>query len=121
MGKSELGVVVAPTGTGKSMVLVHLGSNAVMEGKTVVHYTLELQDTVIGKRYDSCITEYPLSELSVFKERFEKIKDLDGRLIVKEYPTKSASTGTIRNHLNKLIKRIEPGMIIVIRIFSNHW
>ena len=115
LGKSELGVVVAPTGAGKSMVLVHLGSQAIVEGKTVVHYTLELQDTVIGKRYDSCITEYPLSELSVFKEEiYDKIKDLDGRLIVKEYPTKSASTGTIRNHLNKLIKRgIEPGMIIV--------
>jgi len=115
LGKSELGVVIAPTGAGKSMVLVHLGSHAIKEGKTVVHYTLELQDTVIGKRYDSCITEFPLSELSVFKEDvYEKIKDLDGRLIVKEYPTKSATTGTIRNHLNKLIKRgINPGMIIV--------
>ena len=115
LGKSELGVVVAPTGAGKSMVLVHLGSQAIMEGKTVIHYTLELQETVIGKRYDSCITEFPLSELSVFKDEiYEKIKDLDGRLIVKEYPTKSATTGTIKNHLNKLVKRgIEPDMIIV--------
>ena len=115
LGKSELGVVIAPTGAGKSMVLVHLGSQAVLEGKTVVHYTLELQDTVIGKRYDSCITGYPLSELDVFKDEiYDKIKDLDGKLIVKEYPTKSASTSTIKNHLNKLLKRgIEPGMIIV--------
>ena len=65
LGKSELGVVIAPTGAGKSMVLVHLGAQAIMSGKTVVHYTLELQDTVIGKRYDSCITGYPLSELDV--------------------------------------------------------
>ena len=28
LGKSELGVVIAPTGAGKSMVLVHLGSEA---------------------------------------------------------------------------------------------
>ena len=28
LGKSELGVVIAPTGAGKSMVLVHLGTNA---------------------------------------------------------------------------------------------
>ena len=40
LGKSELGVVIAPTGAGKSMVLVHLGSRGVLEGKTVVHYTL---------------------------------------------------------------------------------
>jgi len=115
LGKSELGVVIAPTGAGKSMALVHLGTHAILEGRTVVHYTLELQDTVIGKRYDSCITEYPLSELSVFKEEvYEKIKDLDGRLIVKEYPTKAASTNTIKSHLAKLIKRgITPGLIIV--------
>lgn len=115
LGKSELGVVVAPTGAGKSMVLVHLGSQAIVKGKTVVHYTLELQETVIGKRYDSCITEFPLSELGVFKDEiYDKIKDLDGRLIVKEYPTKSATTGTIKNHLNKLVKRgITPDLIIV--------
>jgi len=115
LGKSELGVVVAPTGAGKSMVLVHLGAQAVLEGKTVVHYTLELQDTVIANRYDSCITGYPLSNLGAFKsEIYEEIKDLEGSLIVKEYPTKSASVNTIRSHLNKLMKRgINPGLIIV--------
>jgi replicative DNA helicase len=115
LGKSELGVVVAPTGAGKSMVLVHLGSQAILEGKTVVHYTLELQDTVIANRYDSCITGYPLSDLISFKaEIYDEIKDIDGSLIVKEYPTKSASINTIRSHLNKLMKRgINPGLIIV--------
>jgi replicative DNA helicase len=108
-------VVIAPTGAGKSMVLVHLGSQAVKEGKTVIHYTLELQDTVIANRYDSCITGYPLSDLMNFKDEiYEEIQDIDGSLIVKEYPTKSASVSTIRAHLNKLSKRgINPGMIIV--------
>jgi len=115
LGRNELGVVIAPTGAGKSMALVHLGSQAIKEGKTVVHYTLELQDTVVACRYDSCITKYPLSDLSNFKEEiFEEIKDLDGTLIVKEYPTKSASTNTIKAHLARLVKRgIEPGMVIV--------
>lgn len=115
LGKSELGVVIAPTGAGKSMVLVHLGSQAILEGKTVVHYTLELQDTVIANRYDSCITGYPLSDLMSFKsEIYDDIKDLEGSLIVKEYPTKSASVATIKAHLNKLKKRgIDPGLIIV--------
>jgi len=115
LGKSELGVVIAPTGAGKSMVLVHLGSEALKEGKTVVHYTLELQDTVIATRYDSCITGYPLSDIINFKEEiYEEIKDIEGSLIVKEYPTKSASTNTIRAHLSRLIKRgITPGLVIV--------
>ena len=115
LGKSELGVVIAPTGAGKSMALVHLGAQAIKEGKTVVHYTLELQDTIIGTRYDSCITGYPLSDIRSFKEEvYEEITQLDGSLIVKEYPTKSATTNTIRSHLSRLIKRdIKPGLIIV--------
>jgi len=115
LGKSELGVVIAPTGAGKSMILVHLGSQALKEKKTVVHYTLELQDTVVASRYDSCITSYPLSDLKNFKDEiYDVVKDIEGKLIVKEYPTKSASTNTIKTHLSKLIKRgIKPGLIVV--------
>jgi len=115
LGKSELGVVIAPTGAGKSMILVHLGTQAIKEGKTVIHYTLELQDTVVACRYDSCITSYPLSDLKNFKDEiYDSVKDIEGRLIVKEYPTKSASTNTIKTHLSKLIKRgTKPSMIIV--------
>lgn len=115
LGRSELGVVIAPTGAGKSMVLVHLGTQALKEGKTVVHYTLELADTVVGSRYDSCITGIPLNDLMHNKaEIFDRISDVEGSLIVKEYPTKSATTQSIRNHLEKLKKRgINPDMVIV--------
>lgn len=115
LGKKELGVVIAPTGAGKSMVLVHLGSHALNEGKTVLHYTLELGDTIVGSRYDCCITGVPLADHKRNKERiFDMVSELDGHLIIKEYPTKSASTSTIKNHIEKLRKRgIEPDMIIV--------
>tara|TARA_R100000315_G_C5232698_1_gene143725 strand:+ start:1261 stop:2640 length:1380 start_codon:yes stop_codon:yes gene_type:complete len=115
LGKGELGVVIAPTGAGKSMVLVHLGAEAVKAGKTVVHYTLELADTTIGSRYDSCITGVPLSDLFSFKEMiYDTLQEIEGSLIVKEYPTKTASSQTIRNHLDKLKQRdIKPDMIIV--------
>jgi len=115
LGKSELGVVIAPTGAGKSMALVHLGSQALKAGKTVVHYTLELQDTVVAMRYDACIANVPLNETFKRKDEiFEKVKNIPGRLLVKEYPTKSASTHTLRAHLDKLTQLGEDvGMIIV--------
>jgi len=115
LGQSELGVVIAPTGAGKSMALVHLGTEALKEDKTVVHYTLELQDTVIANRYDSCLTGYPLSDIITFKEEvYEAVNDVSGSLIIKEYPTKSATTNTIRSHLSRLVKRgIKPGLVIV--------
>ena len=115
LGKGELGVVIAPTGVGKSMVLTHLGTEALKIGKNVVHYTLELQDVIIGNRYDSCLTGIPINDLFFNKEEiFEEVKRLPGKLLIKEYPTKSATTQTLKTHLEKLKNRdFSPDMIIV--------
>jgi len=115
LGTGELGVVVAPTGAGKSMALAHLGAHAIKAGKNVVHYTLELSEAITGQRYDSCISAIPLSTLFHRKDEvLESIGDLKGTLIIKEYPTKTASANTIRAHLEKLKKRNhEIDMIIV--------
>ncbi len=97
------------------MALVHIGAQAVKAGKTVVYYTLELQDTVVGTRFDSCITGLPLNDLRPLKEEvFEMVKDLPGKLIIKEYPTRSASTNTLKTHIEKLKNRdIHVDMVIV--------
>ena len=115
LGKGELGVVIAPTGAGKSMVLVHLGAKALQSGKNVVHYTLELADTVVGTRYDSCITGYHLTGIRAFKEQiYDDLRDLPGKLIIKEYPTRSATINTIKNHIEKMkVADFKPDMIIV--------
>ncbi len=115
LGKKELGVVIASTGSGKSMAMVHLGSRALVMGKTVVHYTLELADTTVAQRYDSCITQVPLGKLFLYKDEVkEKIVHVEGKLIVKEYPTKSASVKTLESHLEKLRQKgINPDMVIV--------
>ena len=114
-GEQELGVVIAPTGAGKSMVLVHVGGTALKEGKTVVYYTLELAETVVGQRFDSCITDIKLNDLLKNKHNVSnRLEEIDGHLIIKEYPSKSASTQTIRSHVERLKKRgIKPDMIIV--------
>ena len=115
LGKRELGVIVAPTGAGKSMALVHIGAEALRQGRTVVHYTLELADTTVGNRYDSCITGVPLQDLHNYKEQIlTDIKNIPGTLIIKEYPTKSATISSLENHLDRLRQRgFEPSMVIV--------
>lgn len=106
LGRGELGVVIAPTGAGKSMALVHLGAMALQAGLNVVHYTLELQDKVVALRYDSCITGISLTDVKEQKDIvWSGVKDIKGKLIIKEYPTKSASTNTIKNHLEKLKRK----------------
>jgi replicative DNA helicase len=115
LGSGELGVVIAPTGAGKSMALAHLGSNAIKAGKNIVHYTLELSESVTGQRYDSCLSSVPLSTLFARKEEvLESISDLEGSLIIKEYPTKTASTNTIRAHLERLRKRNQKVDMIIV-------
>jgi len=115
MGRGELGVCIAPTGAGKSMALVHLGAQALKEGKNVIHYTLELADTVVAGRYDSCLTGVDLSNMLSFKEKiYEEIQEIEGKLVVKEYPTKSATVQTLKNHLEKMkLRGFSPDLIIV--------
>ena len=104
-GAGELGVVIAPTGAGKSMCLVHLATKALLEGKNVVYYTLELSEAVVGKRFDSCLTQVHLGDLELFKEDVKEqvLGNASlGNLIIKQYPTKKATTSTIKNHLEKV-------------------
>lgn len=115
LGKKELGVVIASTGSGKSMVLVHLGAQALLQAKNVVYYTLELTETSIANRFDSCLTGIPLDNLEKSKDKvFETIKDVKGSLIIKEYPTKTASVMTLKNHLERLRSSgFKPDLVLV--------
>ena len=86
-GRGELGIVMAPSGLGKSSVLTHIGAWSIQNGYNVVHYTLELKDTVVAQKYDSCISEIEINEILNHKDEvYEKIKDFESKLIIKEYP-----------------------------------
>lgn len=86
-----------------------------MAGLNVVHYTLELDDEVVARRYDSKITGFPLNSLKGLKDEvYDVVNQVPGRLIVKYYPTRTATTETIRNHLNRLKQRsFNPDLVIV--------
>jgi replicative DNA helicase len=115
LGIGELTVVIAPTGAGKSHVLVHLGANAMKQGKNVVHITLELADTVVAQRYDACLTGYNLNHLVEKKDDIlDVIQQIDGQLIIKEYPTKSVTVGMIKNHLDKIRQHEMPVDMVIV-------
>jgi replicative DNA helicase len=115
LGKGELGVMVAPAGIGKSWALVNVAANAVKAGKTVIHYTLELNEAYVGLRYDSVFTGIAAQNLKYnIDDVKEKIKDIKGNLIVKYYPTKGASVNTISAHIEKArMQGINPDLVIV--------
>lgn len=116
LGKGELGVVVAPTGVGKSHFLVMLGANALRNGIDVLHYTFELSETQVGVRYDSNLCDINSNLIIENKEgilaRYNESKL--GRLIIKEYPTSTATIYTLRSHIERLaVHGFYPGLIIV--------
>lgn len=104
-GRGELVIGMGGTGGGKSMALVHLGAAALKCGHNVIYYTLELADSEVGRRFDSCLSSVPLDDLSMFKDVVLKsAKRVPGKLIIKEWPMKSVTVNSIRQHLEKVQK-----------------
>ena len=115
MGPGELGVVVAPAGIGKSWGLVNIAANAVKAGKTVIVYTLELSGAYVGLRFDSVFTGIAAQNLKFYQDDIKKrVAELDGDLIIKYYPTKSATVNTLKAHLDRCIMLgKKPDLVIV--------
>jgi replicative DNA helicase len=115
LGKGELGVMVAPAGIGKSWALMNVGAHLVKKGKTVVHYTLELNEAYVGLRYDSVITGIANQNLKHYQEDIkEQLSKLKGELIIKHYPTKSVSVMGIRAHVEKCIMQDKKPDVIIV-------
>lgn len=118
LSKGELGIVVAPPGTGKTWLLVSIGVAALNAGKNVLHYTLELSEGMIAQRYYSRFTdiysenlEFSMDEIETKLKKYIKI---GSKLVIKEYPTKGASTNTIRSHIEKSVSLgYVPDLIII--------
>ena len=115
LAPGELGVVMAPAGIGKSWMLINIGANAIKQNKTVIHYTLELNENYVGQRYDSVITGIAAQNLKNYTEDIEdKLKDISGELIIKYFPTKSTGVMGIKAHVEKTIMLGQTPDLIVV-------
>ena len=56
LGNGDFGLIFGNPGGGKSWTLVALGGFAVKLGYNVLHYTLELGEDYVGRRYDAFFT-----------------------------------------------------------------
>ena len=115
----ELAILLAPTGGGKSMGLVKLASNAILDGKKAIYYSLEMKEEKIGHRFDAALNNIPLKYVTEYvdkiRETSEYIKNKGGDLFIKEFPTGTASVNTLRAHLQNLEREfgIKPDVIFV--------
>lgn len=112
----ELFVVVAPSGIGKSHFLTNIGASALRHQKNVLHYTLEMSETAVGRRYDSNLCDINSDDIFSNKDAIlQKYNEMQlGKLIIKEFPTNSATIFTIRAHMERLeLKGFRPDIVIV--------
>lgn len=99
----NLVLLFAPPGIGKTTVVCNIAVHAVKLGYKVVYYTLELDDRYVGKKIDSILTGVEVKKLKHHRKEVEKaVKDLKGRIVIKEYSPGRASLDTIESHLRQL-------------------
>lgn len=115
-GKGELILFVAPPGIGKSTAMMNIGAHGVTKGLNVVHYTMELSEQYTAQRYDAIITGIATQNLKYHVDEVESElkKRVNGNLIIKYYPTKTASVNTLKAHLDQMILLgTKPDMVVV--------
>jgi hypothetical protein len=121
LSRKTLNIVLAGTGVGKSMFMCHAAANNLNMGMNVLYITLEMAEERIAERIDANLLDIPLDELAIVpKESYEaKVSRLKtktkGRLIIKEYPTASASSSNFRHLIEelKIKKNFVPDIIYI--------
>jgi len=121
VSESTLNMIMAPPGVGKTMVLCHLASAYLLQGKNVLYITLEMSEHKIANRIDANLLNLDLDILETipkmeYDSRINKLQaKTNGQLIIHEYPTSSASVIHFRALLNELYfkKSFKPDVIFV--------
>ena len=119
--KKTLNIAIASTGVGKSLFMCHVAASCLNQGKNVLYITLELAEEEVAKRIDANLMNISFEDLmalpkEMYMKKANSLKSkTNGKLIVKEYPTASASTIHFKALLNELIlkKSFKPDIIFI--------
>ena len=103
----ELGMIIGPTGRGKSIILVNLAAEALLAGKDVVYITFELFEHEVLLRFFQNLTGSTDEEVLEEEEdfRFELnllLKKGEHHLKIKYFPPGTLSSVQLRAYLSRL-------------------
>jgi len=115
LAPGELGVIAAPVGAGKSWLLAALGANAMKRGKKIVHFSLELNDSYTGLRYDTIFTGIEPSELKNHYDKVKRIIDsVQGEIVIKYFPSQTVGCNKLLAHIRQMeVVGFCPDLIVV--------
>ena len=116
-----LNIALAGTGVGKSLFMCHMAANCMNQGRNVLYITLEMAEERIAERIDVNLMNVTMEDLhdlpkTMYDTKINKIiKETNGQLVIKEYPTASAHSGHFRGLIKELAikKTFKPDIIFV--------
>ena len=119
--KKTLNIALAGTGVGKSLFMCHVAGSCLSQGMNVLYITLEMAEERIAERIDANLLNIDIADLNAiskqdYDRKFSALKvNTQGKLIIKEYPTASASALHFRALLNELQlkKSFQPDIIFI--------
>ena len=103
-----LNIALAGTGVGKSLFMCHVAAGCMVQGKSVLYITMEMSEEKIAERIDANLLNVTVDDLvnlpkDMYDKKIERLREKTvGKLIIKEYPTASASSIHFRTLLNEL-------------------
>jgi len=103
-----LNIALAGTGVGKSLFMCHVAAGCMSQGKNVLYITMEMAEERIAERIDANLLDVTVDSLvelpkDMFDRKISRLREkTTGKLIIKEYPTASASSIHFRTLLNEL-------------------
>jgi replicative DNA helicase len=107
LAKGEIGVVLAPTGVGKSTLLTKISNNAFNLGYNVLQIFFEDNPKIIKRKHITLWTKVHPDELSNQKEtvlnKVNEIKaSMPNKLILKKLPSDTMTMLQIKNQIRKM-------------------
>jgi len=121
LAAGEVGLIMAPSGVGKSMALCYLGSQFIQRKYKTQHYTFELSEEKTRMRYEAALSHIPINELrGRFDEKIRALQELQkelsigDNLYIKHFPTKSCTIDMLSAHMDMLADiDYEPEVLLV--------
>jgi replicative DNA helicase len=111
--------LVGQVNVGKSIFLGNLATNMVMKGKNVLLISLEMSEFMYAKRISTQLTQIPHNDLKVYTDELKQQishlkKQLDSRLIIKEYAPKTITVRHVDGYIGKLKhKGFTPEVVVI--------
>ncbi len=107
MAKGEIGVILAPTGVGKSTFLTKISNHAFNLGYNVLQIFFEDNPKIIQRKHFTLWTEIAPDLLSMHKDKvLSKVQEIrenaPNKLVLKKLPSDTLTMNQIKNQIRKM-------------------